>query len=351
MKQIFFLGSYAKSGTSGIYVCSFDPSTGAIRMLNSYAGLDNPTFLAVHPQKRMLYAIGEAVQPDGSKHGVVAAFCIDEHYNLTLLAIEKTVPASTCHIALDRTGQYVLVSSYHGGMVGLSPVGDDGRPGAAADIRVHQGSSVHPAQTQSRAHSATMDLANRYAVVCDLGTDRIITYKLDAAENKLLPQSEAKVAPGAGPRHFAFHPTMPFGYCINELNSTITAFAYDEERGSLTEIQTVPALPEHYDGDNACADIHISADGTFLYGSNRGHDSIAVFRIAEADGRLALVEHASALGRHPRNFALSPDGAYLLAANRDTDNVTVLARDRETGRLTPAGQEIAVSKPVCIAFL
>jgi len=350
MKEIFFIGSYAKAEETGVYAAEFDNETGEVRLLASYAGLQNPTFLSVDADDRRLYAIAELLGPDGGKRGAVAAFAIDASHGLSLLNIEETVPAPTCHVELDRTRRWLLTSSYHGGMVGVTPVYEEGQVGPASDIQRHQGSSVLPVQDRPRAHSATLDRNNRFAVVCDLGADRIVTYRLDEASGKLIYASSVAAAPGAGPRHFAFHPSRMLGYAINELNSTVAVYTYDEMSGELAEIQTVPTLPDDFHGDNACADIHISPDGKFLYGSNRGHDSIVVYRI-DVDGRLSWVEHASVLGAHPRNFALTPDGSYVLAANRDTNDVVVFRRNAATGKLRPTGHRLSVSKPVCIKFL
>lgn len=351
MANVCFIGSYAEPDSSGVYVCAFDPESGALALIDGYAGLSNPTFLQADARSGRLYALTEQLGEDGVKRGAVAAFAIDAAAPaLRLLNIEATVPATTCHIELDRTRSCLMVSSYHGGLIGLSPIREDGGAGGSAQIVRHEGASVLPVQDRPRVHSVTVDANNRFAIVCDLGLDRVFTYRLDAAAGRLERVSDVSVAPGAGPRHFAFHPSLPCGYVINELNATITVFAYDAETGALRETQTVPTLPASYEGENACADIHLSPDGRFLYGSNRGHDSIAVFAVGE-DGALSFVEHAPVLGRHPRNFALSPDGRFLLAANRDTNHIVVFARDADTGKLQPTGHRLELSKPVCVKFL
>jgi len=348
-KFLVFIGSYAEANGPGVYAGFYDAANGSIELADQADGLANPTFLDVDAAHSKLYAITEGVDANGQKCGAAAAFDIDPATGkLTSLNKENTVPATTCHIALDRTNKTVLVSSYHGGMVGVSPVLEDGRIGATSDIQRHQGAGATPVQDRPRAHSATIDRLNRYAVVCDLGLDRIFTYKLDLQASGLVPHKEVGVEPGAGPRHFAFHPSYRFGYAINELNATITAFTYDEELGKLSEMQTVSTLPDDYEGEKSCADIHVSPDGKFLYGSNRGHDSIVVFAIDPSTGMLTYAEHASTLGGHPRNFAISPDGRFLLVANRDSNNVVTFARDAATGKLTPTGFELRVSKPVCV---
>ncbi|WP_027092378.1 lactonase family protein [Cohnella thermotolerans] len=346
-----FIGSYADAGGPGLYACAFDADEGKLEPLDRADGLQNPTFLDVDAEAKRIYVILESKNADGQRCGGAAAYEFDPAAGkMRRLNEEITLPATTCHLTLDRSRQCIMVASYHGGMIGLNPLLEDGRIGPTADIHRHEGSSILPAQTQARAHSVIVDRANRYAVASDLGLDRLIVYKLDVPGRKLIRHSETSIAPGSGPRHFVFHPTLPYGYGINELNSTITVYAYDAENGRLDVVQTVSTLPEDYQGDNACADIHLSPDGKFLYGSNRGHDSLAVYAVDASSGQLRLVEHASTLGGHPRNFALSPDGRFVLVANRDSDNIVTFRRDAETGKLEPTGSEWKASKPVCIKF-
>ncbi|UJF35455.1 lactonase family protein [Paenibacillus hexagrammi] len=346
-----FIGSYADAAAPGLYACSYDTETGQLELLEQASGLQNPTFLTIDARSHKLYVLSEATDEEGKRCGAAATYEFhSETGQLTHLNTEKTVPATTCHIALDQTSQLAMVSSYHGGMVGVSPILPDGSLGVTSDIQQHEGSSLLPVQDRPRTHSVFVDRANRYVGVCDLGLDQIVMYKLDLESQRLISHGVTKVTPGSGPRHFALHRTLPYGYVINELNSTIIAFAYDEEKGQLTELQTVATLPEDYTGDNATADIHISPDGRFLYGSNRGHDSIVVFEIDSSSGKLSYVEHSSTLGGHPRNFGISPDGKFLLVANRDGNNIVTLARDGATGKLQPTGGELSVSKPVCIRF-
>lgn len=350
--QIVYIGSYAEQEEAGVSVCTFDAQSGQLTLQSQITGLKNPTFLDLDRDGGRLYAIGEQTGDDGVKYGIAAAFRIERDTGaLQLINQARTTPASTCHIALDHTRRCLIVSSYHGGMVGLSELLDDGSVGAAIDIKRHEGRSVLPVQSQARAHSVAIDRHNRYAIACDLGLDKLIIYRLDVSARALTPHDEVRTAPGAGPRHFAFHPSGKFAYVINELNASIIAYAYDEEAGRLRELQTVPTLPADWQGDNACADIHISPDGRFLYGSNRGHDSIVVYRIDPATGRLTYVQHEPTGGAHPRNFALSPDGRFLLAANRDTNNIVTFRRNEADGKLTATGHELQLSKPVCVKFL
>lgn len=347
-----FVGSYAGASDPGLYACTFDPDTGALEITDQVSGLQNPTFLALDSLKRRLYALDDITDASGGRKGGAAAFAIDAIEGaLRLLGREQTAEGPFCHIELDHTKSTLFMASYHGGSIGVAPVLEDGRIGPQSQSLKHTGSSVHPAQNQARVHSINMDRSNRYAAVCDLGADLIVVYRYDAEGKRLVRHSEVRTAPGAGPRHFVFHPALPYGYVISELNSTITAYRYDGENGVLTEIETVSTLPEAYAGDNATADIHMSPDGRFLYGSNRGHDSIAVYAVDGESGKLTLVEHVPTGGGHPRNFGLSPDGRFLLTANRDGNNIVTFARDAATGRLKPSGPVLEVPKPVCIKFM
>ncbi|WP_308634099.1 lactonase family protein [Paenibacillus silvisoli] len=346
-----FIGSYANADEPGIYACAYDKQTGALTLIGQADGLQNPTFLAPAGTNRMLYTIMEGKDNEGRKCGAAAAYRFDPaESSLIRVNEEITLPATTCHITLDATGRFAMTASYHGGMISLSPLLDDGRIGPTTDVHRHEGSSVHPAQTQARAHSVIVDNAGRYAVVSDLGLDTLFVYELDLANQRMLPRSKTTIAPGSGPRHFVFHRELAMGYGINELNSTITVYAYDANEGQLSVVQTVSTLPETFTGESSCADIHLSPDGKFLYGSNRGHDSLAVYSVDSADGRIKLVEFAPTLGGHPRNFALSPDGRFALVANRDGNHIVTFSRDAETGKLQPTGSELQVSKPVCIRF-
>jgi 6-phosphogluconolactonase len=350
-KTFVIVGSYAESSKPGIYLCRFDGETGSLELIQSVAGLQNPSFLAVDEQNRRLYAITEKENAEGELMGGVSSFSIDSNQPaLTFLNQMPTVTSPTCHVNLDKTNQCLMVASYRGGMIGLSSIADDGYIGPLEDVHQHVGSSVLPIQNQPHPHSVFIDPSNRYAIVPDLGLDLLKIYILDIAARKLIPHGQVCTAPGAGPRHFIFHPELPYGYVINELNGTITVFFFDVQHGTLTELQTIATLPDSYQGENSCADIHISPDGRFLYGSNRGHDSIVVYEIDRENGHLQRVEHVSTLGEHPRNFALSPDGRFLLVANKNTNNIVTFNRDAASGKLTATGQQLELSEPVCIKF-
>lgn len=352
-QTVAFIGSYADAADPGIYACSFDHDTGKLQVLDQMSGIKNPSFLAINEKNNMLYAISEAEDSEGQRIGQaeILTFTDKDGVKLKHLNTKPSVPSPTCHISLDQTNRALFVSSYHGGVAGMISVSPEGNIEEVVDTHQHTGSSILPAQTQARVHSILVHPSNQYAIICDLGIDKVFVYKIDLDNGKMIPHQEVSLKPGAGPRHFAFHPSKPYGYVINELNATVTVFEFDEDKGNLTEVQTIPTLPEDYTGGNSCADIHVSSDGRFLYGSNRGHDSIVVYAIDANNGQLSLIEHVSTEGEHPRNFALTPDNRFLLVANMDSNNIVTFARDQDSGKLQSTGQSITLSRPVCIKFL
>jgi 6-phosphogluconolactonase len=354
-KASVYVGTYTQRGSKGIYLAHLDLGSGELRLDGVAGEVTNPSFLAIHPNRRFLYAIGEVGQFAGGKGGAVSAFGINpETGKLALLNQKSSRGPGPCHVAVDKGGKNVLVANYAGGSVACLTIGEDGRVGDATAFIQHEGASVDPQRQKGpHAHSINLDAANRFALAADLGLDQVLVYRFDAAQGTLMPNDPpaAAVAPGSGPRHFAFHPAGRFAYVINELASTITAFEYDAERGALQTLQTVATLPEGFEGKNTTADIHVHPSGKFVYGSNRGHDSIAIFAVDTATGKLAPIGHQSTQGKTPRNFGLDPTGAYLLAANQDTDNVVVFRIDAATGKLEPTGQSIRVPMPVCVKFL
>jgi len=349
-RLLVFVGSYAEPEGPGVYVMELNEETGGLTKLDEVSGLKNPTFLNVDVQGRKLYAISEGTTSEGNRTGSAYSYTVDpEKGSLTEMNHAVTVNAPTCHIQRDASGRYLVVASYHGGLVGLVELRADGTLGRLLDVKQHEGHGPNPErQEQPHPHSAFFSRDNRFVFVPDLGLDRIVSYALDSENNVLKPHGETPVPPGAGPRHMAFHPGGRLAFVINEIDSTVTSLRYDEETGVLEPIETVTTLPEGFTGENICAEIVVSEDGAFVYGSNRGHDSIVVFAVDEAGGKLTLVEHVSAEGKHPRNFALTPGGAFLIAANRDTDNIATFRVDRSSGRLQYTGQSAAVSKPVCV---
>ena len=350
-----YVGTYTRGTGKGIYLFHLDLATGRLQSAGLAAEVANPSFLAVHPGRQFLYAVGEMGNVAGGKAGAVSAFSIDPKTGkLALLNQQVSRGAGPCHLVVDRTGKYVLVANYGGGSVACLPIRADGRLGEATAFVQHQGSSVNPRRQQGpHAHSVNLDAANRFAFVADLGLDKILVYRFDAEGGKLAPHKPpfTGLPPGAGPRHFAFHPNGRYAYVINELNSTVTAFNFRADRGALEPLQTVSTLPGEFRGRNTTAEVQVHPSGKFLYGSNRGHDSIAIFAVDVRTGKLRLVGHQSTGGKTPRNFGLDPTGAYLLAANQTTDNIVVFRIDAKTGKLQATGRSVTVPAPVCVKFI
>ena len=351
-----YVGTYTGAKSQGIYLSTLDLTTGALSAPILAVETTSPSFLALHPNRRFLYAVNEVSRFEDKPGGSVSAFGIEaDTGKLRLLNRKSALGGGPCHLIVDQTGRNVLVANYGGGSVAVIGLQPDGALGTAGSFLQHQGSSVNPRRQEGpHAHGIYLDAANRFVFVPDLGLDRVMIYRFDADQSSLTPidpPAFAAVKPGAGPRHFAFHPNRRFAYVISELDSTVTTFGYDAASGRLTAVQTVPTLPTAFEGQSTTAEIAVHPNGRFLYGSNRGHDSIAVFAIDEATGRLTFVQHQPTLGKTPRNFAIDPTGTFLLAANQGSDNVVVLRIDPQNGRLSPAGKSLEVGTPVCVTFV
>jgi 6-phosphogluconolactonase len=354
-----FIGSYTRrlphvdGKGQGIYRAGLNAATGTLSDVTLAAELDNPTFLAIAPDRKTLYAIGETEEFNGQFGGSVSAYAIDPGtYALTLLNRQPSRGGFACHLSLDATGRTAIVANYGSGSVAAFPIEADGRLGALSDFIQHTGSGPNPARQQGpHAHQAMLSPDNRFVFVNDLGADKVMIYALDAARGKLTPAGSATLHPGAGPRHLDFHPNGRFAFVINELDATLTAFAYDSAAGALTHIHTVPTLPPGATAPPSCADVHAHPNGRFVYGSNRNHDSIAIFAVDAASGRLAPIGHEPTQGAQPRNFALTPDGRFLLAENQDSDTIVSFRIDPERGTLTPTGDVARVPTPVCLKLL
>ena len=354
-EYLVYFGTYTGQGSKGIYVCRFRPATGKLTPVELAAETVNPSFLAVGPAQQYLFAANEIGDYKGSKSGSVSSFAIDRHTGkLTPLNTVASRGADPCHLTVDKSGGHVLVANYTGGSVAVLPVKADGMLGEASDFKQHLGSSVNPdRQKEPHAHNVVLTPDNRFAVVADLGLDKLLVYRFDPQKGTLSPNDPpyGRVKPGSGPRHFALHPNGRWAYVINEMGNTITAFDWDGNKGSLRELQTVPTLPKDFKGENTTAELAIHHKGRYLYGSNRGHDSIAVYAIDPAKGMLTLLEDVPTLGKEPRNFALDPTGAYLFAANQNSNTVVVFRVSPSDGRLTPTGEKVEVFSPVCVTFV
>lgn len=349
-RLLLFVGSYAEQTDPGIYVYELNQISGEMKLLDQVSGMKNPTFVNVDDRSHKLYSIAETKDETGERIGEVVSFEIDPvQGSLSECKRTVTLKPSTSHIQRDRKDQYLILSGYHGGNVGLVKINNEGMADELTDERVHKGHGADPVrQDRPHPHSTLCSPDNRFVFVADLGLDVIKIYKLDPDQDQLIYHGEALTPPGCGPRHLAFHPNGSYLYSINEVNSSITAFAYAAESGQLTPLETVPTLPADYLEENTTAEIAISKDGLFLYGSNRGHDSIVLYAIDPANGKLSFIEHVSTEGGHPRHFALTPDGGHLIVANRDSDQLNLFQVDLQNGRLTYTGQTARVSKPVCV---
>ncbi len=352
-----FIGTYTEAAraagqpSEGIYVYQMDPATGTLTYVGSADPGPNPSFLAVHPSGRFLYSVSEVAERGGG----LSAFAFDQATGkLTLLNQESAHGTTSCHISTDAAGKFALAANYGSGDVLVLPINADGTLRAASQIVDHAALVPGAVAGTARAHSILVDATQKYALAADLGLDRIMIYQYDGVNGQLTlnpNQPWVQAVKGAGPRHFDFHPNGRFVYLINELNGTATAFAWDAAQGTLKELQTLSTLPAGYSGGKSCADMHVSPDGRFLYGSNRGHDSIVIYALDPATGLMTLVGHTATQGRTPRNFGLDPTGTFLFAAHQDSNTIVTFGRDTATGQLTPTGQVINLPSPVCIKFL
>ena len=348
-----YVGTYTTGKSEGIYGYRMDPTTGVLTRFNAFKSI-NPSFLTIDRSKRYLYAVNEIGAFLGKPSGGVSAFAIDRATgNLRLMNEQATEGADPCHLTIDRRGRSLLVANYTGGSIAALPLRSDGTVGMAIDVKQHEGSSIKEQQKGPHAHCIILDAAERYALAADLGIDKVMIYRFNPLTGKLTPgkQPSAELAAGAGPRHLTLHPNGKWLYVINELDSTMTLFKYNAVSGTLSQIETVSTLPSDFSGVSYCADVHVSPSGKFLYGSNRGHNSIVVFRIDSRTGKLTQLEHVSTEGKWPRNFTIDPTGRFLLVANQHTDNVVTFAINSQSGRLTPTGQTTEIPVPVCLKFL
>ena len=355
--MLVYFGTYTGEKSKGVYVSRLDLASGALSRPELAGETASPSFLAVHPNQNFLYAINEIGEFQGKASGSVSAFAIDRNTGrLTALNQQPSVGRGPAHLVVDKAGRNALVANYGGGSVAVVPIGPDGTLKPPSAFIQHTGASVNPERQKGpHAHSINLDPANRFAYAADLGLDKVLVYRFDAGKGSLVANDPpfAQVAAGAGPRHFAMHANGRFAYVINEMNLTVTAFRRDIERGSLTELQTVSTLPPGQKVESAfsTADVQVHPSGRFLYGSNRGHDSIVVFAIDQNSGRLTYIENRPTQGSTPRGFGIDPSGSYLLAANQRSDSVVVFRIDKQTGRLTPTGHTIEVGAPVCVKFV
>jgi 6-phosphogluconolactonase len=355
-KYWVFLGTQTPkgSGSKGIYRCELDVASGRLNNLELAAETQQPTFLAIHPNGRFLYSVGEYANLGDKKTGAINAFALDAKTGkLTLLNQQSSGGGGPCHVMVDREAKCVIAANYNTGSICCLPIKSDGSLGEATAFIQHQGNSVVKGrQDGPHAHSVNVDAANRFAFAADLGIDKLLIYRFDAAKGTLQPNDPPAfdLAKGAGPRHFAFHPNGKIAYVINELDSTVTTMSYDPVKGTFKALQTISTLPNPHKG-NSTAEVVVHPSGKFLYGSNRGHNSIAIFTIDEKTGELTAAGHQGKDVNIPRNFALDPTGTLMLVANQDGNSVLVFRVDQKTGALTPTDIRVEVPRPVCIRFV
>ena len=348
-----YIGTYTRGASKGILLAHFNSKTGAISTPELAVATPNPTFLAIHPNNRFIYAVNEVGTWNGKNTGSVGAYSIEAGGKLRLLNEVSSMGSGPCHVALDSKGRVALVANFGSGSIASYKIGTDGHLSEALSFFQDTGFGPNTArQSGPHAHSNTLSADNRYVVNCDLGTDRLNLYELDTENAKLVPANPpfVRAVPGGGPRHFTFHPNEKFGYVCNEMLSSVTGFQWNRFRGELTEIQTVSTLPKGFSGENSTAEIRIHPLNRHLYVSNRGHNSIAVFDIA-SDGKLTLVETPATGGKTPRNFNFDPTGRWLLAAHQDSDDIKVLEIHKKKGTLLPTRNAAQCGSPVCLRFL
>jgi 6-phosphogluconolactonase len=347
-----YFGTYTRgeSSSKGIYRSVLNIETGELSVPILAAEAVNPSFLEIHPNGKFLYAVSEA-----GEAGSVSAYAIEaDTGNLKLLNKQPSGGLGPCHVSIDHKGKNLLVANYGSGSASVIPIKSDGRLEKPTGFVQHTGSGVNlRRQKGPHAHSINVSPDNHFAFVADLGIDKIMIYKLDTEKGTIVANDPpfVKVRSGAGPRHFAFHPNGKYAYVINELDCTVTAFTYDSIVGALKEIQTITTLPGRFNGSNTCAEVRVHPSGKFVYGSNRGHDSIVVYRVDLADGKLAYVEHETGEIKTPRNFNIDPAGKFCLVANQGGDSVIVFRINNESGALEPTSHKVSVAKPVCVRFL
>jgi len=350
-----YIGTYTRGESKGIYSFVLDTGAGTLEPEGLAAETENPSFLAIHPSGNYLYACGELSKFQGQDSGALTSFKIDGATGkLEKMNEVAAGGTSTCHANVTRNGQFIAVANYGSGSCATFAIGSDGKLGERTGYQQHSGSSVDPGRQRGpHAHSVNFDRQNKHLIVADLGLDQVKVYDFNAANGSLAPNEPAfaAVKPGSGPRHFSFHPSGKYAYVINEMACTVTAFKWDAKKGTLTEIETVTTLPGPVQKGYSTAEVVAHPNGRFLYGSNRGHNTIAVYQINESTGKLSTVEHKSTQGEVPRNFAIDPTGRYLVAANQNSHTLALYRINMSTGALEAAGAPVKAPSPVCVRYL
>jgi len=350
-----FFGTHKDQPGHGFSVARFDTRTGSLTTPQFLVQAANPGFFVIHPDGKHIYVANEVDTFQGQPTGFVSAYAVDPATaQMTLLNEQPSAGAGTAYLSLDRTNHYLLVANYGGGTIAAFALNADGSIGKQTAFFQHTGSSVNPdRQSKAHPHSIRMDPTNRFALVPDLGLDKIFIYRFDASDGSLTPNDPpfVTVTPGSGPRHFDFDPAGKFVYVMNEMASRVKVFAWDSSRGVLTELQTISSLPDDFTGTNTSAEIRVHPSGRFLYCTNRGDNTIAAFAVDSATGLLTFIERVSTQGKTPRNFDFDPTAHWLLVSNMDSDNVLVYKIDLATGKLIPHGAPVSAPNPFAVRFL
>jgi 6-phosphogluconolactonase len=343
-----YVGTYTKGTSKGIYAYKFQAGTGKLTSIGLAGESSNPSFLAVHPNQRFLYAVNENAK------GMISAFAIDANGNLKPINQVSSKGADPCHLSIDKTGKWLFVANYTSGSAAAFPINANGALGEASATFQHSGKSVN-AERQSgpHAHVAAISPDNRFVWVCDLGLDEVLSYRIDPTKGGMTPNDPpfAKVEPGFGPRHVVFRADSKFAYVEGEMGGAVTVFSYDAAKGAMKQTQVISTLPAGYTGQKAGAEIALHPSSKFLYASNRGHDSIAIFKVDAATGGLTFSGTVPTEGKTPRNFVIDPSGNLLLVANQDSNNIVVFKIDQATGGLTPTGDKYDLGAPVSLVFV
>lgn len=352
-ESLVLVGTYTRGSSKGIYAYGFDSATGKLSPKGLSAEANNASYLVVHPNGKWVYATSEISDYQKERSGALVAYSLDAASGkLTQLNHVSSRGSAPCHLSIDKTGKFLLAANYNGGNIAMAPILPDGKLGPVKMVMQHRGSSANASrQKEPHAHSVNVAANNKWAVAADLGTDELSVYRLDTKLGMLaLDQAPLKLAAGLGPRHFAFHPKGKFAYAVNELGSSVTALTWDARTGTLKDIQTITTLPADFKGENYCAEVVVHPNGKFLYASNRGHHSIAVYEINQTTGQLTAKGQVPTGGQWPRNFNIDPTGRWLLAANERSDSLVTFTIDPSTGALKPTGDKQDVGAPVCVKF-
>jgi 6-phosphogluconolactonase len=354
-KVKLYVGTFSVRGSEGIYVYNWNLETGDFEPIQTVPGRESPSFLAIHPTGEYLYSVNREGLTEGEESGSVASYRIDANSGqLTFLNEVSSLGAGPCHVQTDLTGQILFVSNYSEGNFTVYSVEEDGRIGENLYNFAYEGQGPNLSRQQKpHLHSALPSPDNRFVFAADLGTDRLYAYRIKPGKGKLRPAKTpwVSIKPGGGPRHFTFHPNGQWVYVAEELSAHVTALRYDDRSGAMEEIQRLSTLPAGFSDPSYCADIHVHPSGRFLYVSNRGHQSLAIYAIDQATGKLTMVDTPSVQGDWPRNFLISPDGRWCLVANERSDTVAVFSIDQQTGKLTFTGRELKIPSPVCLKIL